>query len=108
MLHIDDENKLIKRIVETKGVLLLNFWSDWSIQCHNMAYVMRRIDALLDTEDAIACIDWHRQKQLAKKLEVFGVPTLVIYFSGQEVARFSGTMSELVLLKRVGAVKKSC
>ena len=107
MLRIDDENGLKKHSLDTKGMLLVNIWADWSIQCRNMSYVMRNIRALLDDKDTIVYIDWHHQKGLAKKLEVFGVPTLIIYFSGQEVARFSGTMSEVVLLRHIGTAKKN-
>lgn len=106
MLHIDDENGFKKHALETEGILLVNFWASWSIQCRSMSHVMRKISALLDDKDAIACIDWHYRKGLAKKLEVFGVPTLILFFSGQEVARFSGTISKVVVLKRIGAVKK--
>jgi thioredoxin 1 len=107
MLRIDDEKEFKKQSLGTTGLLLLNFWADWSIQCRNMSDVMRNIKALLDDTDTIAYIDWHHQKGLAKKLEVFGVPTLIIYFCGQEVARLSGTMSEVVLLRHIGNAKNN-
>ena len=87
-------------------MLLVNFWSDWSIQCRDMSYVMYNIRTLLEDKDAIAYIDWHYQKELAQKLEVFGVPTLIIYGCGEELARFSGTLNEITLLGRVDNVKK--
>ncbi len=105
MLRIDDENGLEKHTLDTKGLLLVNFWSDWSVQCRNMSYVMHNIRALLEDKDAVVYIDWSHQKGLAKKLEVFGVPTLIIYSCGQEAARFSGTMTEVVLLRHVGNIK---
>ena len=43
--------------------------------------------------DAIIYIDWDLQRGLAKNLEVHGVPTLLIYFAGNEVGRFSGMLS---------------
>jgi thioredoxin-like negative regulator of GroEL len=105
MIRIEDENGLTKQLHNTNGMLLVNVWADWSIQCHNMSDVMQNIKILLDDKDDIAYVDWQHQKGLAKKLEVFGVPTLIIYFSGEEVARFSGTMSEVVLLRHIGTAK---
>lgn len=106
MIRIDDENRLKKYILSTRGGLLVNFWADWSVQCRNMYYVMSNIRAKLDSEDAIVYIDWYHQRHLAKKLEIHGVPTLITYFSGQEVARYYGIMSEKVLLKYINDAKR--
>jgi thioredoxin 1 len=105
MLRIEDEYGLKNQLLDTNGMLIVNFWADWSIPCHNMSDMMHNIKSLLDDKDAIVYIDWHHQKGLAKKLGVFGVPTLILYVSGQEAARFSGTMSDVVLMRHIGTVK---
>jgi thioredoxin 1 len=101
MIRIDDENKLKNYIVSTRRRLLVNFWADWSIQCRNMYFVMSNISARLDSEDAIVYIDWYHQRQLAKKMEIHGVPTLITYFGGREVARYYGLVSEKALLRYI-------
>jgi len=102
--RIEDENELKEHLVDTKGMLLVNFWAEWSIQCHNMSYVMRSISPLLHDKDAIFYIDWLRQKGWVKKLGIFGVPTLIVYFSGQEIARFSGTLGETALIEHINTL----
>jgi len=102
--RIDDENGLKMHWADTKGILLVNFWAEWSIQCHYMSFVMRNIQPLLHDKDTIVYIDWHLQKGWASKLDVFGVPTLIVYFAGQEIARFSGTMSAAVLMGHINTI----
>ncbi len=102
--RIEDENELQEHLVDTKGMLLVNFWAEWSIQCHNMSYVMRNINPLLHDKDAIVYIDWLRHKEWAKKLGIFGVPTLIVYFISQEIARFSGTLSETALMGHINTI----
>lgn len=107
MLRINDKNGLSKLAHDTKGVLLVNVWADWSTQCQNMSNVMRNLKTLLDDIDAIACIDWRHQKKLAKRLDVFGVPTLIIFISGQEVFRLSGIVDEEIILKHIAKLKNN-
>lgn len=104
--RIEDENELQKYLVETTGMLLVNFWAEWSIQCHHMSYVMRDISPLLHDKDAIVYVDWLRHKGWAKNLGVFGVPTLIIHFAGQETVRFSGTISEATLLRHISIIER--
>lgn len=101
MKCIDNEKGLNNQLIETKGFLLVNFWSDWSLQCRNMYHAMCNIKYQLREEDAIAYIDWSQNKELSKNLEVYGVPTLIIFFDGKERVRLSGMISERALLKHI-------
>ena len=102
--RIDDVNGLKKQWKDTKGMLIVNFWAVWSIQCHHMSDVMRRIKPMLDNTDAIIYIDWDLQRGLAKNLEVHGVPTLLINFAGNEDGRFSGMLSTEALTRHINTI----
>ena len=89
------------QVLATCGMVLVNFWAWWSDECGRMSTIMRKVTDLLDEKDAIVQLDWDHHRGLARELEVFGVPTLLIYMKGNEVGRYSGTMSEDDLMKRV-------
>ena len=89
------------QVLENSGLVLVNFWAWWSDECGRMSAVMRKVTDLLDEKDAIVQLDWDHHRGLARALEVFGVPTLLIYMKGNEVGRYSGTMSEGDLMWRV-------
>jgi len=89
------------QVLNTSGMVLVNFWAWWSDECARMSTVMRKVTDLLDEKDAIVQLDWDHHRGLARELEVFGVPTLLIYMKGNEVRRYSGTMSDNDLTRRV-------
>ena len=99
MIRVEDRNSFKERVLSTKGMLLINFWAWWSKECRTMYEIMRDMAALVDEHDAIVQIDWERQKQLVQELEIFGVPTLLLYFNGSELARYSGTMNKNELIR---------
>ena len=101
MIHVVDKNHFNERVRNASGMVLVNFWTSWSDECRNMYPLMLNVADILDDQDAIVYIDWDRQKRLAQKLEVFGVPTLLIYINGREKARYSGTMNKVDLIERI-------
>lgn len=101
MIYVTDTNSFKEQVLSAKGMILVNFWAWWSDECRKMSSLMRKIDGLLDEQDQVVQVDWDRQKELAQELEVVGVPTLLIYIGGREVARYSGTMTRNELVKRI-------
>jgi len=71
-----------------------------------MLSLMGGVRDLLGEGDVIVQVDWDQQRQLAKKLDVLGVPTLLIFVCGHEVARYYGTMNKEDLRKCVIKAKK--
>jgi len=106
MFRVEDRNSFRERVLSTKGMLLVNFWARWSEECRSMYAIMRDIAALVDEQDAILHIDWERQKRLARELEIFGVPTLLIYINRRELARYSGIINKDELMRRITEAKK--
>jgi thioredoxin 1 len=93
------------QVMDTSGMVLVNFWAWWSAECGRMSTVMRKVTDLLEVKDAIVHLDWDHHRELARELKVFGVPTLLIYMNGNEVGRHSGTMSENDLMRRIVEAK---
>ena len=101
MLCVVDKDSFNEHVLHTRSMVLVNFWAWWSDECHTMSSLMRNVAHLLDEEDTIVQVDWDQHKKLAQELEVFGVPTLLMYICGREVARRSGTMSNDDLAKLI-------
>lgn len=106
-MQIRYQYELKQQLNIVNGLLLLNIWAHWSLQCRSMYNVMQKITPGLDGGDAVAFIDWHHHRELADSLEVYGVPTLIIFAGGREVDRFSGMTSEAELQRYVDNEKKA-
>lgn len=94
-----------KKILHSQGLTLLNFWTPWSAECHRMSIVLDETVSNVGKEIQILKIDWDAQRRLADELEVYGVPTLLIFNNGKLIRRYSGvlTVEELQHI-----IKKSC
>ena len=107
MMQIRYGYELKQQLDRLNGLLLLNIWTGWSLQCRTMYIVMQKIKPGLDYGDEIAFIDWHHHRELSKSLGVYGVPTLIIFAGGREVERFSGVTNDEVLQRYIKTKKKS-
>jgi len=96
-----------ERVLDTNGMVLVMFCSWWSDGCRKMSSLIKKIDDILDEVDTIVRIDWDQQKQLVQQLGVIGVPTLIIYVKGREVARYFGIMNQYDLTMRIIEAKNN-
>ena len=93
-------------VQESKGLVVVNFWTPWSDECRHMSTLLADVQHLLDEQDSIVQVDWDQERQLAQKLDILGVPTLLLFFLGNEVARYYGTMTEDDLKKCLAEMKR--
>jgi len=70
-----------------------------------MSSLMLNVTDFLDERDAIVQVNWDEQRRLAQELEIFGIPTLLIFASGCERARYYGTMKGEDLIGLIIAAK---
>lgn len=96
-----DRTSFREEVLQTTGMVLLNFWAEWSAECQDMAAKIRKVTEVLEDQCEAFYVDWEKEKELAQELGVYGVPTLLIYRSGSELARYSGTMKKGDLVKRI-------
>ena len=106
-INIVGTDSFNEKVLFSKGMVFVNFWAWWSDECNKMSSLMRKIKNILDEQDTIVQIDWDQQKQLANDLDVFGVPSLLIYNKGIEIDRYSGVMNKDELIKRILKAKDS-
>lgn len=94
-----------QRAQDVEGIVLINFWAGWSNASRQMFFNLREIDRCLDDHDAIVQVNWDQQEQLVEQLNVVGIPTLIIYQNGNEVARYLGVIEQDELLQKICQIK---
>lgn len=84
-------------IAKTK-LVLVDFSAEWCGPCQTLAPILKEVKTHFDDTLSIIKIDVDKNNALARSFAVQGVPTLILYKSGQQVWRQSGllTRSDLI------------
>ncbi len=88
-------------ILAQEKPVLIDFFAEWCGPCKTMAPILKEVKEVLKNEAIILKIDVDKNQKLAAKLNVRGVPTLVLYKNKKIVWRQSGVLPKQMLINKV-------
>ena len=89
----DVDAKLFDRHVSRASIpVLVDVWAPWCGPCRMMAPEFARAAGMLEPEMRLVKLNSEAEQQTAAMLGIRGIPTLLLYRGGREVARQSGAM----------------
>ena len=88
------------RFIARAGLpVLVDFWADWCGPCKMMGPIFQQVAAEMNTRARFAKVDTEAHSQVSMRHHIKGIPSLILFKNGAEVARTSGAM-EAQALKR--------
>ena len=73
--------------------LLVDFWAPWCGPCKAMAPQFEKAAGQLEPRVRFAKVNTDEEQQLAGRFGIQGIPTMILFSHGKEIARQSGMMN---------------
>jgi thioredoxin 2 len=101
-LHLDrplpiSGDALDQIIADAEVPLVIDFYADWCGPCRVMAPLLEELARDHAGEVLVGKVDTDRHPYVAVDFEVRGIPTLIVFSGGREVARHVGVVSRSAL-----------
>lgn len=91
------------KIINQDKPVLVDFYADWCGPCKMMNPILKEVKDALDNKVSIIKINVYKNQSLAAKLQVRGVPTLILYRAGKQVWRQSGVVPKNDLISIINS-----
>ncbi len=97
---LDDHN--FQNGIQT-GVTLVDFYANWCGPCRMIAPIMEELAKEYAGRATIAKIDVDQAQDVASKLNVTSIPTVILFLDGQEVKRVIGVRDKATFITLLNA-----
>ncbi|MGH2760773.1 MAG: thioredoxin [Actinomycetota bacterium] len=81
--------------------VLIDFWAEWCAPCRAVAPILEEIARDNDHRLRVVKLNVDENPDVAKRLGILSIPTLILFANGEEKARIVGARAKEQLLRDI-------
>ena len=94
-------------IINSEKPVLIDFYADWCGPCKVLSPIIQEIKNESGEKYRVVKIDVDKNQTLSNKLQVTGIPTLMIYKKGKQTWRASGVQTKHAIISKLEEAENS-
>ena len=102
ILEANSDTEFDQQVLKSPVPTLVDLWAPWCGPCRAQLPVVERVAAQAGERARVVKVNVDEAGDVAQRLGVSSIPTLVVFKDGQEVKRFVGVQSESTLVQALG------
>jgi thioredoxin 1 len=99
-IHVTDET-FDQVVLRSPLPAMVDFWAPWCGPCRMIAPLVEDLAKVYDGQAVIAKVNTDENVEVAGRLGIMGIPTLVLFKDGQEIDRVVGYVPRQVLQEKL-------
>ena len=84
-----------------RGVTIVDFNARWCVPCRTQTPILKTLEKTFSSVAKVKIIDIEKNREIALKLGIQSIPTIIIYQDGREMKRFIGLQTGDTLGKAI-------
>ncbi|GCE16526.1 thioredoxin [Dictyobacter kobayashii] len=84
------EQDFAEKVLKSPLPVIVDFWATWCPPCRNLAPVYQQLSQQYQGKLRFAKLDSDEHPQIPATYHVQGLPTLIVFHHGREIARYVG------------------
>ena len=100
VFEINSEN-FNNEVLTNTGITVVDFFANWCGPCRKLAPLLEEVETELGSKVKFAKINTDENIETAKKYQVSGLPTLMIFKNGEPVDRLVGLMPKSSIITNI-------
>ena len=100
VLHLDSTN-FDEVITKADKPVVVDFWAEWCPPCHMFAPIFEEVAEELGDKAIFAKVNVDEARELAIRLGIRAIPTVMVFVNGKPVGRVVGAVGKEALRELV-------
>mgnify|MGYP000993579833 FL=1 len=99
-IAVNDEN-FKKEVLESEGLVLVDFWAPWCMPCRMLAPTIEEIAEEMDGKVKVCKMNVDENVQYPQEYGIMSIPTVMLFKDGQVVETMIGLQPKEEIVKTI-------